>query len=55
MIRARNTDEQALERAQENVERIKQFASEKNVPCETVVVQSVNPYKEIIDAAKKHH
>lgn len=40
--------------AEANVGKIAAAAQAANVPCETVTARSVNPYEEIIKAAKDH-
>jgi len=42
-----------LEAAQANVNKIAQAAQAANVPCQTLVAQSVNPYEQIVNAAKE--
>ena len=39
--------------AQRHVEKVAQKAKAGNVACETLVAQSINPYEEIINAAKE--
>jgi nucleotide-binding universal stress UspA family protein len=46
-------ENRSLEIATEHVERIKEAAAKAQVSCETVVTKSFDPYKEIIDTAKK--
>ena len=48
-------EEQSLATAQANVDRIRHLASEHNVPVETVLAQSDDPCKEIVETAAKRH
>lgn len=46
-------DEKAKQVAQHHVQKVKDEAAIANVPCETVVAFSQQPYEEIINAAKR--
>ena len=46
-------ENRSLEVATDHVERVKDAASKVNVPCETVVTKSFEPYKDIVEIAKK--
>lgn len=48
-------DESMKKLAEQNVRKIGDAANDANVPCETLVTQSHNPYEEIIDVASKLH
>jgi nucleotide-binding universal stress UspA family protein len=48
-------DEKMQERAQIDVQKIADLAQAANVPCETGIAQSFNPYEEIIKAAEESH
>lgn len=48
-------DEKMQERAQIHVQKIADLAKAANVPCETAIAQSFNPYEEIIKTAEKSH
>jgi nucleotide-binding universal stress UspA family protein len=41
--------------AQENVEKVRQAAQQKGVPCEVEVATSYSPYDEIVKSAQAHH
>lgn len=47
-------DTQMRERAEQIVRKIAAAAKNAGVPCETTVVQSFNPYDEIVKAAEKN-
>ena len=46
-------ENRSLEIAHDHVEQLRAAAESAQVPCEVVVVKSFDPYKEIIDVAKK--
>jgi nucleotide-binding universal stress UspA family protein len=46
-------ENRSMEIATEHVDRIKEAARNANIPCETVVTKSFDPYKDIIETAKK--
>jgi len=47
-------EQRAVELAQEHVAKVAALAAAANVPCETVVAQALNPYEEIVEAARKY-
>ncbi len=46
-------ENRSLEIATDHVERIKDAANKAGVPCEAVVTKSLEPYKDIVETAKK--
>jgi nucleotide-binding universal stress UspA family protein len=54
-IKARDYEEKAMAAAQANMDHLRKMADEHHVTLETVVAQSFDPYKEIIDTAHKCH
>lgn len=46
-------ENRSLEIATDHVGRVKEAAAGAGIPCETVVTKSFDPYKDIIDTAKK--
>ena len=48
-------DDKVLAAAQSHMDRLRQLADDRHVEFETVVAQSFDPYKEIIDTAHKRH
>jgi nucleotide-binding universal stress UspA family protein len=45
-------ENRSMEAATRHVEKIKEAAAKANIPCETVVTKSFDPYKDIIETAK---
>jgi nucleotide-binding universal stress UspA family protein len=54
-VKARDYEEAAMAAAQSYMDRLKKMADEHHVTLETVVAQSFDPYKEIIDTAEQRH
>lgn len=54
-VKAKEYEDKAVADAQSHMNRLKKLADEHHVTLETVVAQSFDPYKEIIDTAEKHH
>ncbi|HEX2530921.1 MAG TPA: universal stress protein [Burkholderiaceae bacterium] len=46
-------EDKMLELANERVQKVADAAKAANIPCETMVAQSFNPYEEILNAAKE--
>lgn len=55
VITAKDYEDKAIEEAHSNVDRLKKMADERHVKMETVVTESFDPYKEIIDVAGQRH
>lgn len=48
-------EEKAMSEARSNLDRLQKMADERHVRIETVVAQSFDPYKEIVEAADQRH
>lgn len=55
VISAKEFEEKSMTEARANVDHLQRLADQRHVKVETVVAQSVDPYKEIVDAAGKCH
>lgn len=52
-VSAKHYEEEAMNEVRSNLDRLQKMADERHVKIETVVAQSFDPYKEIIEAAEQ--
>lgn len=55
VIAGKDYEEKTMTEAHSHVDRLKSLADERHVKMETVVAQSFDPYKEIVDTAAQRH